>query len=192
MKSFKKQITIFSLSLFVTNSLYALDSVYSWQDSRGNTVFSQTEPLFDNEFEEIGVHVSQDDHEPSPILEQLNSIKANNLYIKSEETQDQPQKSSQSRETINVRVISPAQGDKVFAHGAKLPIILEPTLTAEDHPVFLINDISTRGHYENGVWMVYRPNPGGVSISVRGTTHDHKIINSSSDSQIYIRNVMGR
>lgn len=169
-----------------------MDNVYTWQDSRGNTVFSQAEPMFENEFEKVGVDITQDDHEESPILAQLNSMKTNNLYVEQQEANDQPERNSQNRETVSVRVISPAQGERMFAHGLKLPIVLEPTLTADDHPVFIINDIAVRGQYENGVWMVYRPNPGGVSISVRGTTHDHKIINSSNESQIYIRSVKGR
>jgi hypothetical protein len=40
--------------------------------------------------------------------------------------------------------------------------------------------------------MIYRPNPGPVDISVRGTTRDHKIINSTKDTQIFIRSVLGR
>ena len=76
--------------------------------------------------------------------------------------------------------------------GIKLQITLEPRLTADDHPVFLVNDIATRGHYESGTWFIYRPNPGPIDISVRGNTHDHKIINSPGDTQIFIRSVLGR
>ena len=40
----------------VTNVLYANqdDNVYTWRDSRGNVVFSQTAPMFDQEYEKIG------------------------------------------------------------------------------------------------------------------------------------------
>jgi hypothetical protein len=80
----------------------------------------------------------------------------------------------------------------MFNHGHKLVITLEPRLQAYDSPVFLVNDIATRGHYQNGTWSIYRPNPGHVDIAVRGSTHDHKIINSTSDTHIMLKSVMGR
>ncbi|MDE4974312.1 DUF4124 domain-containing protein, partial [Francisella tularensis subsp. holarctica] len=42
-----------------------------------------------------------------------------------------------------------------------------------------------------GIWKVNRPNPGPLTIAVRGRTKDHKIINSD-DSEFYRRQVLGR
>lgn len=53
-------------------------------------------------------------------------------------------------------------------HNEKLAIILEPTLTADDHPIFIINGIPYHAHFKNGGWKVNRPNPGLVTIAVRG------------------------
>ncbi|MBD2809146.1 hypothetical protein IDZ49_10380 [Francisella tularensis] len=51
-------------------------------------------------------------------------------------------------------------------HNDKLTINLEPTIAAEDHPIFIINGIITTAHFDNGIWIVNRPNPNPVTIAV--------------------------
>ena len=193
MKRYKILTTIFSLIITLVSTGFAQDNIYTWRAPNGNMVFSQTTPIFEEEFEEIGVRATSRSHsESSPILDQLRAIKENNLYVTQEEHEPVNADKSHQRKTLNVRIISPSSGERMFAHGLKLAITLEPRLTADDHPVFLVNDIPTRGHYENGTWFIYRPNPGPIDIAVRGSTHDHKIINSTDNTQITIRNVLGR
>jgi hypothetical protein len=188
-----KILTIIPSSLIILTSVgYAQDNIYTWRSANGNVVFSQIAPIFEKEFKEVGVRrTSQIHSESSPILSQLDTIKKNDLYIKQEESKPKDNKTHQ-RKTLNVRIISPTNNDRIFAHGLKLAITLEPRLTADDSPVFLVNDIPTRGHYQNGLWMIYRPNPGPVDITVRGSTHDHKIINSTGNTQITLKSVFGR
>ncbi|MGQ4004930.1 DUF4124 domain-containing protein [Francisellaceae bacterium CB300] len=194
MKLYKKLTFLFGTLIISTATGYAQGNIYTWQDARGNTVFSQTAPIFEEAFQEVRVRGTSRSHsESSPILAQLYAIKENNLYIEHEEVEPQDTiKDHHKRETINVRIISPASGERMFAHGHKLAVTLEPRLMPYDNPIFIVNSIPIRGHYENGTWMIYRPNPGPVDISVRGTTRDHKIINSTKDTQIFIRSVLGR
>jgi hypothetical protein len=184
MKLYKKLTFLFSTLIILTATGYAQGNIYTWQDARGNTVFSQTTPIFEEEFEEVGVRRTSRSHsESSPILAQLNAIKENNLYIDHEEVKPQDtSKDHHKRETINIRIIYPASGERMFAHDHKLAVTLEPRLMPYDNPIFIVNSIPVPGLYENGIWMIYRPNPGPVDISVRGTTRDHKIINSTKDT----------
>lgn len=76
-------------------------------------------------------------------------------------------------------------------HNEKLAIILEPTLTADDHPIFIINGIPYHAHFKNGGWKVNRPNPGLVIIAVRGRQKIIKLYNSDN-SEFYRRQVLGR
>ncbi|AJI52929.1 DUF4124 domain-containing protein [Francisella philomiragia] len=178
----------------ITNVLYANqdDNVYTWRDSKGNVVFSQTAPIFDQEYEKVGVVHKNQIQQKSPVEQQLASLKQNNLYLGAHNTQqDTQQQNGRNSEVIKVKIISPANGENRFVHNEKLPIILEPALTAEDHPIFIINGIPYPAHFQNGVWKINRPNPGPVTISVRGSTKDHKII-TSSDSEFYRRQVLGR
>ena len=193
MKKYKILTIISSLAITFVSTGFAQDSIYTWRAPDGSVVFSQTAPIFEEEYEEVGVRRTSGSHsESSPILDQLRAMKENNLYIAHEENEPVNAKNPRERETLNVRIISPSSGERMFAHGLKLAITLEPRLTADDHPVFLVNDIPIRGHYENGTWFIYRPNPGAVDITVRGSTHDHKIINSTNETHITIRSVLGR
>jgi hypothetical protein len=193
MKLYKKLTFLFGTLIILTATGYSQGNIYTWQNARGNTVFSQTTPIFEEQFEEVGVRRTSGSHsESSPILDRLKAMKENNLYVDQEENEPVNANKPRERETLNVLIISPSNGERMFAHGLKLAITLEPRLTADDHPVFLVNDIPIRGHYENGIWFIYRPNPGPVDISVRGTTRDHKIINSTKDTQIFIRSILGR
>ena len=164
-----KILTIIPSSLIIlTSAGYAQDNIYTWRSANGSVVFSQTAPIFKEEFKEVGVRrTSQIHSESSPILSQLNAIKKNDVYIKQEESKPVNNK-TRHRETLNVRIMSPTNNDRIFAHGLNLAITLEPRLAADNNPVFLVNDVPTRGHYENGTWMIYRPNPGPIAIIVRG------------------------
>ena len=193
MKNYKILAIISSLAITLVSTGFAEDNIYTWRDGQGRVVFSQTAPMFEEEFEQVGVRSTSRSHsESSPILDQLRAVKENNLYIAQEENEPVNAKKPRERETLDVRIVSPSNGERMFAHGLTLTLTLEPRLQAYDHPVFLVNDIPTRGHYENGTWSIYRPNPGPIDLSVRGSTHDHKIINSTSDTQITLRNVIGR
>lgn len=152
-------------------------------------MFSQSAPVFDQEYERVGIHHKNQIEQKSPVEQQLKSIKQNNLYIKDQKPQET--KKTQSNETLNVRIISPANGENRFVHNEKLAIVLDPTLTAEDHPIFLVNGIPYPAHFENGIWKINRPNPGPVSIAVRGSTKDHKII-TSDETKFHRRQVLGR
>ncbi|QWU99008.1 DUF4124 domain-containing protein [Francisella salimarina] len=180
--------------LALTNSiLYASedDFVYTWKAPNGTVVFSQATPVFDQEYEKVGVTHKNQIHQKSPVEQQLASLKQNNLYLNSDHTQTDSQAQTNKSGTVKVKVISPANGENRFVHNEKLPIVLEPTLTAEDHPIFVVNGIPYPAHFENGVWKINRPNPGPVTISVRGSTKDHKII-TSNDSEFFRRQVLGR
>ncbi|WP_150465327.1 DUF4124 domain-containing protein [Francisella sp. SYW-2] len=180
--------------LALTNSiLYASedDFVYTWKAPNGTVVFSQATPVFDQEYEKVGVTHKNQIHQKSPVEQQLASLKQNNLYLNSDDTQTDSQAQTNKSGTVKVKVISPANGENRFVHNEKLPIVLEPTLTAEDHPIFVVNGIPYPAHFENGVWKINRPNPGPVTISVRGSTKDHKII-TSNDSEFFRRQVLGR
>lgn len=195
MKNYKSIVIITTLAIAFISIGLAQDNVYTWRDTQGRVVFSQTAPIFEEEFEEVGVRRTSGSHsESSPILDQLRTIKESNLYIAEKEHQpaSNDTKAHHQREILDVKIISPTNGERMFAHGLKLQITLEPRLQAYDNPVFVVNGIATRGHYENGTWFIYRPNPGPIDIAVRGSTHDHKIINSTKDTHITIRNILGR
>lgn len=192
MKYFKHLLPISIIILLISSGLAADDNIYTWRSANGTINFSQTAPMFDEEYERVGVHHKNQIHQKSPVEQQLSSMKQNNTYIP-EQAQTESQKNTQ--QTGNgiqkVRIISPASGQNMFVHNEKLSIILEPTLTAEDHPIFIMNGIPHPAHFENGVWKINRPNPGQAVISVRGRTHDHKTI-TSSESEFTRRQVLGR
>ncbi|APD50995.1 DUF4124 domain-containing protein [Francisella hispaniensis] len=167
------------------------DNVYTWRATNGTVVFSQTAPIFDQEYQRIGVYHKNQIEQKIPVEQQLASLKHNNLYLDKESTQTTTTEATNQLEVVKVKIISPANGESRFVHNEKLTIILEPNLTAEDHPIFIINGIPYPAHFENGVWKVNRPNPGQVTIAVRGRTKDNKIINSD-DSEFYRRQVLGR
>lgn len=167
------------------------DNVYTWRAANGTVVFSQTAPIFDQEYQRIGVYHKNQIEQKIPVEQQLASLKHNNLYLDKESTQATTTEATNQLEIVKVKIISPANGESRFVHNEKLTIILEPNLTAEDHPIFIINGIPYPAHFENGVWKVNRPNPGQVTIAVRGRTKDNKIINSD-DSEFYRRQVLGR
>ncbi|QIW10758.1 DUF4124 domain-containing protein [Francisella sp. LA112445] len=190
MKYYKTFLTLILANL-IANICYANDSIYIWKAKDGSTVFSQSEPVFEQEYEEVGVHFKNQIHSKSPAEKQLASLKQNNMYIQ-EETNTISNNDKKSNGVLNVKIISPANGENRFVHSEKLPIVLEPALTAEDHPIFILNGIPYPAHFENGVWKVNRPNPGPVSISVRGSTKDHQTITSSQDTNFNIKQVFGR
>ncbi|AEE26882.1 DUF4124 domain-containing protein [Francisella hispaniensis] len=167
------------------------DNVYTWRATNGTVVFSQTAPIFDQEYQRIGVYHKNQIEQKIPVEQQLASLKHNNLYLDKENAQTTTTEATNQLEVVKVKIISPANGESRFVHNEKLTIILEPNLTAEDHPIFIINGIPYPAHFENGVWKVNRPNPGQVTIAVRGRTKDNKIINSD-DSEFYRRQVLGR
>ncbi|MBK2357219.1 DUF4124 domain-containing protein [Francisella hispaniensis] len=167
------------------------DNVYTWRAANGTVVFSQTAPIFDQEYQRIGVYHKNQIEQKIPVEQQLASLKHNNLYLDKESTQATTTEATNQLEIVKVKIISPANGESRFVHNEKLTILLEPNLTAEDHPIFIINGIPYPAHFENGVWKVNRPNPGQVTIAVRGRTKDNKIINSD-DSEFYRRQVLGR
>ncbi|AIT09926.1 hypothetical protein LO80_08065 [Candidatus Francisella endociliophora] len=194
MKYFKN-ITILTLITMFSSFCYAdeSDNVYTWRSGNGTVVFSQSTPMFDEEYERIGVHHNNQVHQKSPVEQQLASLKQNNIYIPdNSQSENQPnQQQEVNRGIQRVEIISPAPGENRFIHNEKLTIILRPALTAEDHPIFIMNGIPHPAHFENGVWKVNRPNPGPVSITVRGRTHDHKTI-VSNESEFNRRQVLGR
>lgn len=119
--------------------------------------------LFDQKYQKIGVYHKNHIEQRNPIKQQLAFLKHNNLYLDNEN----PQATNQP-EVLKVKIISPTNRESRFVHNEKLAIILEPILTADDHPIFIINGIPYPAHFENGVWKVNRPNPGPVTIAVRG------------------------
>ncbi|MED7820082.1 MULTISPECIES: DUF4124 domain-containing protein [unclassified Francisella] len=193
MSYFKSRIVLILIlaSLVAVSTSYASSNIYTWKAKDGSTVFSQTAPIFEHEYEEVGVHFKNEVQSKSPAEEQLTSLKQNNLYIKEQENPTS-RNDNKPKGTLNVKIISPANGESRFIHNEKLSIVLSPTLTAEDHPIFILNGIPTPAHFENGVWKVNRPNPGPVSIAVRGSTKDHQTITSSQDTSFSRKQVFGR
>ncbi|MED7788204.1 DUF4124 domain-containing protein [Francisella sp. 19X1-34] len=190
MKYYQFFLTL-TLTSLVANFCYANDTIYTWKAKDGSTVFSQSAPIFEQEYEEVGVHFKNKIHPKSPAEKQLASLKQNNMYIK-EQTTTSSNNDKKSNSVLNVKIISPANGENRFVHNEKLSIILEPTLTAEDHPIFILNGIPYPAHFENGVWKVNRPNPGPVSIAVKGSTKDHRTISSSQEINFNRKQVFGR
>jgi len=192
MKHLKDIIFIFAMSSLISSSFAADDNIYTWRSANGTINFLQSAPIFDEEYERVGVHHNNQIHQKSPVEQQLSSMKQNNTYIlEQSQTEDQTSSQQAGNGIQKVRIISPAPGQNMFVHNEKLSIILEPTLTAEDHPIFIMNGIPHPAHFENGVWKINRPNPGQAVISVRGRTHDHKTI-TSSESEFTRRQVLGR
>lgn len=184
MNYFKSRIVLILIlaSLVAVSTSYASSNIYTWKAKDGSTVFSQTAPVFKQEYEEVGVHFKNQVHQESSAEEQLKSLKKNNFYLQEEQVNKSSNNNKPSNDTLNVKIISPANGENRFIHNEKLSIVLNPTLTAEDHPIFILNGVPTPAHFENGVWKVNRPNPGPVNIYVRGSTKDHKSIVSSQDT----------
>jgi len=191
MKHFEIKISVIACLLISSSCFAADDNVYTWRSPNGTMVFSQSAPVFDEEYERIGVHHNNQVEQKSPVQEQLSSLKQNKNYIPDQPKANNKKQQQGQNKVQKVRIISPAPGENRFVHNEKLSIILEPTLTAEDHPIFIMNGIPHPAHYENGVWKINRPNPGPVSISVRGRTHDHKAI-TSNESDFNRRQVFGR
>ncbi|AJI45351.1 DUF4124 domain-containing protein [Francisella tularensis subsp. novicida] len=191
--SYLKRLYLLTFIAALANTAYANedDNVYTWRATNGTVVFSQTAPIFDQEYQRIGVYHKNQIEQKIPVEQQLTYLKHNDLYLDNENLQAITIQATNQSETVKVKIISPANGESRFVHNEKLTIILEPTLTAEDHPIFIINGIPNPAHFENGIWKVNRPNPGPVTIAVRGRTKDHKIINSD-DSEFYRRQVLGR
>lgn len=183
--------TLILVNLLIISISYADESIYTWKAKDGSTVFSQTAPIFEEEYEEVGVHFKNEVDAKSPAEKQLASLKQNNMYIQ-EQTNTVSANDNKPNGILNVKIISPANGENRFIHNEKLSIVLEPTLTGEDHPIFVLNGIPTPAHFENGVWKVNRPNPGPVSIAVRGSTKDHKTINSTQETNFNRKQVFGR
>ena len=88
------------------------------------------------------------------VEQQLPSLKHNNLYLDNENPQATTTQATNQPEVLKVKIISSANRESRFVHNEKLAIILEPTLTADDHPIFIINGILYPAHFENGVWKV--------------------------------------
>ncbi|API87408.1 DUF4124 domain-containing protein [Francisella uliginis] len=191
MNYLKNISTLIIVNLLIISISYADESIYTWKAKDGSTVFSQTAPIFEEEYEEVGVHFKNEVDAKSPAEKQLASLKQNNMYIQ-EQTNTISANDNKPNGVLNVKIISPANGENRFIHNEKLSIVLEPTLTGEDHPIFVLNGIPTPAHFENGVWKVNRPNPGPVSIAVRGSTKDHKTINSTQETNFNRKQVFGR
>lgn len=186
-----KNIIVLSVAIITNAVCFAdeNDNIYTWRSGNGTVVFSQTAPVFEEEYERVGVHHNNQVHQKSPVEQQLASLKQNNIYIAdNSQSGNQSEKQQASNKVQKVQIISPAPGESRFVNNEKLSIILNPTLSAEDHPIFIMNGIPHPAHFENGVWKVNRPNPGPVSITVRGRTHDHKTI-TSNESDFYRRQV---
>lgn len=192
MNYIKNTIILSLLTIFIP-VCYAdsSDNIYTWRSGNGTVTFSQSAPMFDQEYEKVGVHLKNEVHQKSPVEEQLNSIKQNNLHKDEKTQQDQNTQQQNEDEIVRVKIISPARGENRFIHNEKLSIILEPTLTANDYPIFIMNGIPHPALFQTGAWKINRPNPGPASIIVRGRTHDHKTI-TSNESEFYRRSVMGR
>lgn len=192
MKYFKPIVFTSAMCLLISSSFATDDNIYTWRSANGTVNFSQTAPMFDEEYERVGVHHNNQIHQKSPVEQQLSWMKQNNTYIPEQSQTESQTNTQQAGNGIQkVRIISPAPGQNMFVHNEKLSIILEPTLTAKDHPIFIMNGIPHPAHFENGVWKINRPNPGQAVISVRGRTHDHKTI-TSGESEFTRRQVLGR
>ncbi|XSZ47662.1 hypothetical protein ACP8HZ_04645 [Francisella noatunensis] len=81
------------------------DNVYTVERlARGNVVFSQTAPMFDQEYEKIGVIHKNQIQQKSPVEQQLASLKQNNLYLSTHNTQqDNQQQNGKNSEVIKVK-----------------------------------------------------------------------------------------
>lgn len=67
-------LPIISTALLVINFGYA-NNIYTWKAKDGSTVFSQTAPIFEQEYEEVGVHFKNEVNTKSPAEKQLKSLK---------------------------------------------------------------------------------------------------------------------
>ena len=143
MNYLKNISTLIIVNLLIISISYADESIYTWKAKDGSTVFSQTAPIFEEEYEEVGVHFKNEVDAKSPAEKQLASLKQNNMYIQ-EQTNTISANDNKPNGVLNVKIISPANGENRFIHNEKLSIVLEPTLTGEDHPIFVLNGIVSK------------------------------------------------
>ncbi|APC97387.1 DUF4124 domain-containing protein [Francisella frigiditurris] len=187
MRNFIKAFCFINLSI-APFFLFA-NNIYTWRSGNGNVVFSQTAPIFEEEYERVGVNPTNRLGAQSLAEEQLSTIRNNSPT--NEQMTNQNSNKSQNN-ILRVKILSPTKGSNIFVHNEKLAIVLDPSLGPDDHPIFIVNGIPTPAHFQNKTWMINRPNPGPVTISVRGSTADNKMITTSSDTDFGIRRVLGR
>ncbi|MDE4996864.1 DUF4124 domain-containing protein, partial [Francisella tularensis subsp. holarctica] len=79
--------------------------------------------------------------------QKITYIKHNDIYLDNEYPQATTTQATFQLETVKVNIISPANGESRFVHNEKRTIILEPTLTAEEHPKVIIHGILNPAHF---------------------------------------------
>ncbi|BCD89941.1 hypothetical protein fh0823_00800 [Francisella halioticida] len=102
------------VNLLIISTSYADGTIYTWKAKDGSTVFLQTAPIFEQEYEEVGVHFKNEVHEKYPAEKQLASLKQSNLYIQEQIDTASTNHNKSTNGALNVKIISPANGENRF------------------------------------------------------------------------------